>query len=150
VARDSPPQGRFWQLTIAELERELGSSADGISSVEAASRRIRYGPNVLDRQRRLSLPLRFLSRFRNPLVLVLLVAAAISALTGDLASFVIISTIVLVSAALDTYPGIPRRAGRRTSENIGGADGTSAARRARGHPARRPTGTGRHCNARGR
>jgi Mg2+-importing ATPase len=37
------------------------------------------------------------------LVLVLLVAAAISALTGDLASFVIISTIVLVSAALDTF-----------------------------------------------
>jgi Mg2+-importing ATPase len=35
-------------------------------------------------------------------VLVLLVAAAISAATGDLPSFIIISTIVLVSAALDT------------------------------------------------
>ena len=48
------------------------------------------------------MPLKFLSRFRNPLVIILLVAAAISALTGDLASFIIVSTIVLMSAVLDT------------------------------------------------
>ena len=41
-------------------------------------------------------------RFRNPLVIILLVAAVISALTGDLASLIIISTIVLMSAVLDT------------------------------------------------
>jgi Mg2+-importing ATPase len=102
MVRDNLPQGRFWQLPIAELERELSSSAGGLSSAEAGARRARYGPNVLDGHRRLSLPLKFLSRFRNPLVLVLLVAAAVSALTGDLASFIIIATIVLVSAALDT------------------------------------------------
>jgi Mg2+-importing ATPase len=50
----------------------------------------------------LSLPLKFLSRFRNPLVIILLAAAVISALTGDLTSCIIISTIVLMSAALDT------------------------------------------------
>ena len=50
----------------------------------------------------LTLPLKFMGRFRNPLVIILLVAAAISALTGDLTSFIIISTIVLMSAVLDT------------------------------------------------
>ena len=35
-------------------------------------------------------------------MIILLVAAAISALTGDLTSFIIISTIVLMSAVLDT------------------------------------------------
>jgi P-type Mg2+ transporter len=35
-------------------------------------------------------------------VIILLAAAVISALTGDLTSFIIISTIVLMSAALDT------------------------------------------------
>src|SRR6202040_160838 len=39
---------------------------------------------------------------RNPLVIILLVAAGISAGTGDLTSFIIISTIVLMSAVLDT------------------------------------------------
>jgi hypothetical protein len=32
-------------------------------------RRLRYGPNALEERRRLSLPLKFLSRFRNPLVI---------------------------------------------------------------------------------
>jgi len=43
----------------------------------------------------------FLSRFKNPLVLLLLVASAISALTGELTNFIIISVMVLFSVALD-------------------------------------------------
>jgi len=48
-------------------------------------------------------------------VFILLVAAAISALTGDLPSFIIISTIVLMSAVLDTvqeYRAEPDRGAR--------------------------------------
>jgi magnesium-transporting ATPase (P-type) len=99
---DSGPGRKFWQIALADLERQLGTSPNGLSSAEAAARRLRYGPNTLEERRRLSLPLKFLSRFRNPLVIILLAAAVISALTGDLTSFIIISTIVLTSAALDT------------------------------------------------
>jgi Mg2+-importing ATPase len=99
---NSEPEQKFWQISLADLERQLRTSRDGLSTAEADARRAGYGPNALEEWRRLSLPLKFLSRFRNPLVLILLVAGAISALTGDLASFVIISTIVLISAALDT------------------------------------------------
>ncbi len=45
--------------------------------------------------------LQFLSRFRNPLVILLLVASAISAFTGEVANFVIIFAIVLFSVTLD-------------------------------------------------
>ena len=99
---DSRPERKFWQIALADLERELGADAKGLTASEAALRRLRYGPNALEERRRLSLPLKFLSRFRNPLVIILLVAAGVSALTGDLTSFIIISTIVLMSAALDT------------------------------------------------
>ena len=93
---------KFWQIPLADLERELGADRDGLASAEVAVRLLRYGPNALHERQRLSLSLKFLSRFRNPLVLILLAAAVISALTGDLASFIIISTIVLMSAVLDT------------------------------------------------
>jgi Mg2+-importing ATPase len=93
---------KFWQIPLADLEREIGADRNGLSSAEVAVRQLRYGPNTLHERQRLTLSLKFLSRFRNPLVLILLAAAAISALTGDLASFIIISTIVLMSAALDT------------------------------------------------
>jgi Mg2+-importing ATPase len=102
MTSDSGPEPKFWQIALADLERRLGVSPNGLSSVEAAARRLRYGPNTLEERRRLSLALKFLSRFRNPLVIILLAAAVISALTGDLTSCIIISTIVLMSAALDT------------------------------------------------
>ncbi len=93
---ESGPEPKFWQIPLADLEQRLGADRNGLSSAEVAARRLRYGPNTLEERRRLSLSLKFLSRFRIPLVLILLAAAAISALTGDLASFIIISTIVLV------------------------------------------------------
>jgi P-type Mg2+ transporter len=99
---DSGPERKFWQIALAELEKQLATGGNGLSSAEVAARRLRYGPNTLEGRRRLSLPLKFLSRFRNPLVIILLVAAAVSAATGDLTSFIIILTIVLMSAVLDT------------------------------------------------
>jgi Mg2+-importing ATPase len=99
---DSGSERSFWQIALVDLERQLGAGGNGLSSAEVAARRLRYGSNTLEGRRRLSLPLKFLSRFRNPLVIILLVAAGISAGTGDLASFIIISTIVLMSAVLDT------------------------------------------------
>ena len=102
MTSDSAPERKFWQVALADLEQQLGTGRNGLTSAEAATRRLRYGPNTLEARRRLSLPLKFMGRFRNPLVIILLVAAAISALTGDLTSFIIISTIVLMSAVLDT------------------------------------------------
>src|SRR6266566_4463552 len=102
MTSDSGPERKFWQIALADLERQLGAGRNGLSSAEAAARRLRYGLNTLEGRRRLSLPLKFLSRFGNPLVIILLAAAVISALTGDLSSLVIISTIVLMSAVLDT------------------------------------------------
>lgn len=43
----------------------------------------------------------FFGRFRNPLVLILLAASVISAVTGDVSSFVIVITIVVLSVVMD-------------------------------------------------
>ena len=72
----------------------------GLTSSEAAARLLQFGPNQL-KPRRQSLVLQFLSRFRNPLVLVLLVASAISAATGDATSASVIVVMVLLSVILD-------------------------------------------------
>ena len=92
----------FWQTPLAELTRQLGADINGLTSVEAAARLQRYGANRLESQRRFSLLRKVLSRFRNPLVLILLAAATVSAFTGDIASLVIISAMVLFSVLLDS------------------------------------------------
>lgn len=76
------------------------SPIGGLSSSEAAERLARFGPNQLA-SRRQALPWRFMARFRNPLVLILLAASAVSAATGDVASASVIAAIVLMSVALD-------------------------------------------------
>ncbi|MGA7001472.1 MAG: magnesium-translocating P-type ATPase [Pseudolabrys sp.] len=96
------PVGAFWQTPLDELERQLGASSNGLSSTEADARLLRCGANTLDSRQKYSFLLKVVSRFRNPLVLILLVAAVISGLTGDVASLGIISIMVLLSVLLDS------------------------------------------------
>jgi Mg2+-importing ATPase len=91
----------FWQIPLAELKQRLGAGPGGLSSAEAAARLARYGPNALKPPGRRSLFLKLVRRLRNPLVLVLLAAASVAAAMGDVGSFAIISTIVLLSLVLD-------------------------------------------------
>jgi Mg2+-importing ATPase len=91
----------FWRPPLATVLSEIGSTPTGLKREEAAARLVRYGPNILVTHRRRALLLEFLSRFRNPLVILLLAASGISALTGEVTSFFIISAIVLMSVSLD-------------------------------------------------
>ena len=86
---------------IGELLHLLDTTGDGITSSEASERLIRYGPNQIAKRRRLTLIRGLLSRFANPLVLILLGAAGVSAFTGDVASFIIIGVVVALSVSLD-------------------------------------------------
>ncbi len=73
----------------------------GLSSKEAAKRLKHYGPNALAQGKSTPPILAFLARFTNPLVIILLFAATLSAFLGDRVSFFIIIAIVLVSTVLD-------------------------------------------------
>jgi Mg2+-importing ATPase len=77
------------------------AATEGLSQSEAKERLLRFGPNTLEAHRQRPLALQFLARFRNPLVLVLLAASAVSAATGDAANFFIIMALVLLSVTLD-------------------------------------------------
>ena len=92
----------FWSEPLADLSARLGAGPAGLSSAEAAARLARYGPNVLRSARRQTFLLLALSRFRNPLVLLLIVAGVISALTGDATSAAIIITMAFLSVLLDS------------------------------------------------
>ena len=91
----------FWLQSLSELLKQLNAAPSGLSSSEAADRLKRAGPNVLRPPKKRALALQFLSRFKNPLVIILLIASAVSAFTGDVTSFLIIGSIVIMSVTLD-------------------------------------------------
>ena len=102
-----PPAARDGDLAalaarpIDALLAGLATTRTGLTATEAALRLRRTGPNRIDTAGRRHLVAAIVERFRNPLVVILLAAAAVSAFTGDVPSFVIVTTIVCLSIALD-------------------------------------------------
>lgn len=87
----------WWQDPLPE---EVNST-NGLSAKEARQRLARFGPNLFRERQAKSLLLQYLSRFKNPLVIILLVASLISAFTGEVTNFIIISCIIILSVTLD-------------------------------------------------
>ncbi|SDI02784.1 Mg2+-importing ATPase [Nitrosomonas sp. Nm132] len=96
-----PDNQAWWLKPLSECQKELASNSNGLSNTEALSRLSKFGPNLIRDHQERSLLLQFLSRFKNPLVILLLVASAISAFTGEMINFLIITVMVLFSVTLD-------------------------------------------------
>ena len=91
--------------TPEEAIRELRSDKSGLTSQEAAARLEQHGPNRLAEGKKTSLAARFLKQLSDPMIIVLLAAAAVSAGTAiysgeSLADVFIILFVVLLNAAL--------------------------------------------------
>ena len=100
-AKDELTPEDIWKEPLDRLLTRLATTPAGLSSAEVQSRLATYGPNDAATVKRSPLWLQFLARFRNPLVIILLVASALSAATGDVASFFIVVSIVTASITLD-------------------------------------------------
>src|SRR5476651_1632458 len=90
-----------WRAPADQLLSRLATTPAGLDPAEAQTRLATWGPNNAASVKRTPLWLKFLARFRTPLVIILLVASALSASTGDIASFVIVAAIVTLSITLD-------------------------------------------------
>jgi Mg2+-importing ATPase len=89
-----------WKEPVKRLLIRLATTSAGLDTAEAKSRLTTFGPNNAATVKRSPLWLQFLTRFRNPLVIILLVASGLSAAT-DVASFLIVVSIVTISITLD-------------------------------------------------
>jgi Mg2+-importing ATPase len=108
------PDALFWNLPLESLLSGLEANQTGLSRQEAGVRTAKFGPNTLRDHRERPLLIQYLSHFRNPLVMILLAASAVSALTGEITGFVIIWAIVLMSVTLDFIQ--EHRAGRAAEQ----------------------------------
>ncbi len=92
----------FWSKSVADTCSALACSLKGLSSTDAATRRARYGANA-DAEPERTGPVRaVVRRLLEPLSLILLIAAIVSAGTGDAVGGSIIALILIASVGLDT------------------------------------------------
>jgi Mg2+-importing ATPase len=90
-------------LPADALLNRLGSSQSGLSSEEAERRLKVFGYNEVVKRRKRSLVVDFLYHFRNPLIIILLIAGLISYSLGEGESAIIVFSIVVMSTLLDFY-----------------------------------------------
>lgn len=90
-----------------DVLKEQSTSADaGLSTSEAQTRQAKFGPNKLKEEEKTPLWIRFFQQMADPMVIMLIVAAVISAVTGmiqgesEWADVIIIMAVVIINSAL--------------------------------------------------
>lgn len=91
-----------------QVMEELQTSQEGLSSAQAEERLQRTGPNKLEEGKKTPLILRFLKELADPMILILIAAAAVSAITAfyadeSFADVIIILAVVIINAVLGVF-----------------------------------------------
>lgn len=95
------PLSQYASAGIKEVFDEFGSSVNGISHNEAEKRLKEFGHNHVVEKKNLGVFIEFLSHFKNPLVIILIIASLVSAYFGQVVNAGIIGVIILLSIFLD-------------------------------------------------
>ena len=100
-----PPASPAWHAQSAEgVAGQLAiDPANGLSSQEAQARLEREGPNSLAERARRPAWLKFLDQFKSVLIVVLLGAAVLAGVVGDLGDAVVIGLVILINACLGFF-----------------------------------------------
>ena len=91
-----------YQMHQDELLKQMNADRGGLTSQEAEKRLREYGENALQEQARKKGYQVFLEQFADFLVIILLVAAVISLISGNVESTVVIFAVVILNAVLGT------------------------------------------------
>ena len=92
----------FFNRTPEETLKAVESARTGLTSAQAAERLERFGKNALAEGKKKSGLQVFLEQFQDLLVVILLVAAVISAVSGNLESTIVIFAVLILNAILGT------------------------------------------------
>ena len=92
--------------TKDEVLKEFHTSSDGLSTKQAEENLAKYGKNALVEGKKKTTFQVFLEQFKDLMVIILIIAAVISAFTGELESTLVIIAVLILNAVLGTVQHI--------------------------------------------
>lgn len=93
----------YWDLPVEKAFAVVKATSNGLSAQEAQTRLQQYGENILHPKKQNTQFRAFINQFKNPIILILIVATMISAATGEVIDAIIILTIIFASTILSFY-----------------------------------------------
>lgn len=95
-------QKNIWNISVKELMEKYQVTEQGLTTARAKELRLEKGANILQESRRKSIPEVFISQFADLLVVILIIAAAISMFSGNTESTIVILLVLMINAILGT------------------------------------------------
>lgn len=92
-----------YRLTEPEVLEHFGTRREGLTSDEVLRHRAEFGDNVIVQVHTESLFLRFLRQFKDWIIILLLVCAAITAYLGDVLTSVVLLLLVLINTSIGFF-----------------------------------------------
>lgn len=93
----------WYRLKPEEVFKETKSDEKGLSTDEAKRRLQKFGPNELQEAKKRSIALMFLAQFKDLMILILLAAAIVSGIIGDVTDTIVILVIVILNAVIGFF-----------------------------------------------
>ena len=93
----------FYKKETKEVLQELHTSENGLNNNEVQKRKEKYGRNELPKKKRETVWHIFFNEFKDPIVILLMVAILASFIVGEVMDAVAILFIVLLDACMGTY-----------------------------------------------
>ena len=97
---------QYYLQTKAKVLEELKTGSGGLSSQQAKDYLAKYGKNALIEGKKKTTLQVFLEQFKDLMVIILIIAAVISAFTGELESTLVIIAVLILNAILGTVQHI--------------------------------------------
>lgn len=92
----------YYQKRISEVMKACETSENGLSHEEIIKRHQQFGYNILDEKKKENPFMIFLKQFQDLLVIILIIAAIISGMSGQIESTIVIFSVIIVNAILGT------------------------------------------------
>lgn len=93
---------KSYQTPKEELLQQLGTSENGLSSAKAEENLEKYGRNEITGKKAKNPFFIFLEQFKDFLVMILIAAAIVSAVMGDIESMIVIIAVITMNSILGT------------------------------------------------
>lgn len=97
---------QYYLQTKDEVLKEFHTSSDGLLTKQAEENLAKYGKNALVEGKKKTTFQVFLEQFKDLMVIILIIAAVISAFTGELESTLVIIAVLILNAVLGTVQHI--------------------------------------------
>lgn len=90
----------YHQQRMESIYEHLDTTADGLSAAEAEKRLAKYGPNELKAKKKKTPFFMFLDQFKDFMILILIGAAVVAGIIGELTDTLVIIAIVIANAVI--------------------------------------------------